>query len=49
MAKLSVSYVDADFSHFYLGIFLLGDFLFENFLSVQLSIETLKKVVTVVW
>ena len=28
---------------------LLGNFLFENFLSVQVCIETLKKVFTTVW
>ena len=41
--KLSVSCVYANFSHFYLGI------LFENFLSLQVSIETLKNVFTIVW
>ena len=28
---------------------LLVDFLFENFLSIEVSIETLKKVFTIVW
>ena len=28
---------------------LLGNFLFENFLSVQVSTQTLKKVFTIIW
>ena len=42
MAKLSASSVHANFSHFYFGIFS------ENFLSVQMSIETPKNVFTTV-
>ena len=44
MAKLSVLCMYANFSHFF-----LGNFLIENFLSLQVSIETLKKVFTIVW
>ena len=41
MATLSVSCVYANFS--------LGNFPFENFLSVQVSIQTIKKVFIIVW
>ena len=41
MAKLSASCVHANFS------LLLGDLLFENVLSVQVSIEILKKVLAI--
>ena len=43
MAKQSVSCAYANFSYVYYEIF------FERFLSVQVSIEALKKVLTIVW
>ena len=34
---------------YYLLSLLLGNFLFEDFLSVQVSTQTLKKVFTIIW